>query len=144
MNGKSALAYETQTRATFGVPTGETKFAHELAHQWLGDSVSLTDWKETWLKEGFATYASALWLSHKDPSIMEALIKSSFESMMGIQSYPKKGLKDLLSFFQIKERTISKKEIEQLIVLGMNGKTNQKELEKALHWYLKKVCRTTS
>ncbi len=35
--------------------------AHELAHQWFGDSVTLGDWNETWLHEGFATYAEALW-----------------------------------------------------------------------------------
>ena len=39
MKGESPLAYETQTRSTFGVPTGEKKLAHELAHQWFGDYV---------------------------------------------------------------------------------------------------------
>jgi aminopeptidase N len=35
---------------------------HELAHQWFGDSVSLENWKDIWLKEGMATYAQWLWL----------------------------------------------------------------------------------
>ncbi len=35
--------------------------AHELAHQWVGDHVSVAAWQHTWLNEGFATYAEWLW-----------------------------------------------------------------------------------
>ena len=63
--GESILAYETQTRSFFGTPTSEQMLAHEIAHQWFGDLVSLDEWKESWLKEGFATYSSALWFEHK-------------------------------------------------------------------------------
>ncbi|HEY5955356.1 MAG TPA: M1 family metallopeptidase, partial [Polyangiaceae bacterium] len=30
--------------------------AHELAHQWFGDTLTCRDWHEAWLNEGFATY----------------------------------------------------------------------------------------
>ncbi len=30
--------------------------AHELAHQWFGDTLTCRDWPEAWLNEGFATY----------------------------------------------------------------------------------------
>jgi aminopeptidase N len=30
--------------------------AHELAHQWFGDSLTCRDWAEAWLNEGFATF----------------------------------------------------------------------------------------
>ena len=35
--------------------------AHELAHQWWGDDVSLADWSNTWINEGYATYFQELW-----------------------------------------------------------------------------------
>ena len=38
----------------------EPLVAHEIAHQWFGDSVSQREWHDVWLSEGFATYFGAL------------------------------------------------------------------------------------
>lgn len=39
----------------------ETIVAHEIAHQWWGDLITLRTWSETWLNESFGTYSDYLY-----------------------------------------------------------------------------------
>ncbi len=50
----SPFFFTSDVGGTFGV-------VHELAHQWVGDSVAVERWQHIWLNEGFATYVEWLW-----------------------------------------------------------------------------------
>lgn len=53
--------------ARFGIPTRiENVVAHEIAHQWFGDSVTESTWADLWLSEGFATYFAGLFIEKYD------------------------------------------------------------------------------
>src|SRR5262249_35377870 len=45
---------------------GRQLIAHEMAHQWFGDSATESDWDDVWLSEGFATYFALLYQEFKD------------------------------------------------------------------------------
>ena len=55
---------ETQTKPVFDRVPDEATLAHELSHMWYGDSVTLTEWPDIWLHEGFATWSEWIWSEH--------------------------------------------------------------------------------
>ena len=60
-NAGNIFYYENSVTGNRGI---ESLLAHEIAHQWFGNSVSEKDWYHVWLSEGFATYFTNLYLEH--------------------------------------------------------------------------------
>ncbi len=66
---RGAMEHQTLSTISDALVDGsrryETVFVHELAHQWWGDLVTLQDWPDLWLNEGFASYGEVLFAEHR-------------------------------------------------------------------------------
>jgi len=62
------LGMEHQTIIAYGNNYKETKMGydklllHEMGHEWWGNFLSISDWSDFWIPEGFTTYAEALYI----------------------------------------------------------------------------------
>jgi aminopeptidase N len=66
-------ALESQTKPNFAFVPDETTLVHELAHQWFGDAVTLRQWPDIWLHEGFAEWSEWIWAErHGGPTAQES------------------------------------------------------------------------
>ena len=74
MENWGLVTYRT-TQVLFDEKTSDTRFrnavayvvAHELAHQWFGNLVTMDWWDELWLNEGFATWVGWHAVDHLHP-----------------------------------------------------------------------------
>lgn len=76
------IPIEAQGMSTFGANHcdgqrgSERLVAHELAHQWFGNSLTLTRWRDIWLHEGFACYSEWLWAERAGDETADSLARS--------------------------------------------------------------------
>ena len=65
------------------VPFGNvTLIAHEIAHQWFGDSVTESTWSDLWLSEGFATYFAGLFVQrHESEEAFQRYMRNAATSV---------------------------------------------------------------
>jgi aminopeptidase N len=61
----------------------EDTIAHEIVHQWFGNSASETDWPHLWLSEGFATYFTDLYIQEtKGEEAFQQRLKEEREKVL--------------------------------------------------------------
>lgn len=141
---KSTLLFDPNSRSIKSKSLIFAKVAHELAHQWFGNLVSMEWWSDLWLNEGFGTFMAEVALSRLRPRW------HAYSSLQLRNAYTTLYYDSLRSTQSIENKVSSNAQIEQIYdtyivtkkgssILKMLNYTLTKEVFQAgLHNYLKK------
>ena len=88
------LLYEEGTYSAQALEDVADTVAHELAHQWFGNLVTMDWWDELWLNEGFATFVGTMAVNHLFPKwdhftgFLQSYVSGGLEHDALISSHP--------------------------------------------------------
>jgi len=85
---ESALLYQPGKSSLSDKEYVAIVVAHELAHQWFGDLVTMEWWTDLWLNEGFASYTEYIGTNFVSPEtfILDRFILNSLQPALGYDS----------------------------------------------------------
>jgi aminopeptidase N len=75
---------EVQTKPVYAYVPDELTVVHELSHMWFGDAVTVEQWPDLWLHEGFATFSEWIWRERHGGKTAQ----QTFESLYASNGFP--------------------------------------------------------
>ncbi|KAM4639715.1 leucyl-cystinyl aminopeptidase isoform 3-T3 [Amazona ochrocephala] len=154
---ESALLFNSRTSSARDKKLITAVIAHELAHQWFGNLVTMEWWNDLWLNEGFATFMEYFAMEeifpelHSDEDflnlIFKAMMKDSLSSSHPVSSAVQSSeqieeMFDALSYIKITNGTLDVKKLMKtwvvqkgfpLVTVGRKGKIISVKQEKYLY-----------
>ncbi|XP_051004723.1 aminopeptidase N [Acomys russatus] len=85
---ESSLVFDPQSSSIDNKERVVTVIAHELAHQWFGNLVTLDWWNDLWLNEGFASYVEYLGADNAEPSwnLKDLIVQNEVYRVMAVDA----------------------------------------------------------
>jgi aminopeptidase N len=78
--GGVGYALETATKASYDGSPGQGTVVHEIAHEWFGNAVTLSRWRDIWLNEGFARWSEWMFTERTGGATAAVTFRANYNS----------------------------------------------------------------